>query len=152
MTSDTNKKIMAKNIQYYLDKKGITRSDMCSALNFRYSTVTEWLNANKYPRIDKIEKMAQYFGINKSELIEPRDNRALQRVDTLQQDTAPINDLLAELFADRPDVCALLKNGVYADKNGTLVKKNLSDLPPAAKENLRNNILFVLESTGYLQK
>ena len=47
-----------------------------------YSTLTDWMNANKYPRINNIEKMADYFGVSKSDLIEDfkqtqKDNDAL---------------------------------------------------------------------------
>ena len=55
-----NKQIMAENIRYYMKKKQIGRRDLCEALGFKYSTVTDWLNAEKYPRIDKIEMMANY--------------------------------------------------------------------------------------------
>lgn len=65
-----NKDIMARNIRRYMRLKGIDRRTLCDALGFKYSTVTDWLNGAKYPRIDKIEMMANYFGINKSDLVE----------------------------------------------------------------------------------
>ena len=65
-----NKKVIAENIRYYMSQKGIVRKDLCDALGFKYSTVTDWPNAEKYPRIDKIEKMAAYFGVSKSDLVE----------------------------------------------------------------------------------
>lgn len=72
MSNLGNKEIMAKNIQFYLDLNKKTRSEICNALNLKYSTFTDWINANTYLRIDKIEKMANYFGIEKSDLIEER--------------------------------------------------------------------------------
>lgn len=65
-----NKEIMAKNIQYYLDLKGKDRNEMCRDLGFKYTTVSNWLQGVKYPRIDKIEMMARYFGITKADLVE----------------------------------------------------------------------------------
>lgn len=67
-----NKKTMANNIRYYMDRLGVSRKDICTALNLKYSTFSEWLQAKKYPRIDKIEMMANYFGIEKADLIEER--------------------------------------------------------------------------------
>ena len=32
--------------------------------------MTDWVNGKKYPRIDRIEKLAIYFGVSKSDLIE----------------------------------------------------------------------------------
>lgn len=69
-----NKEIMAKNIQFYMDKYGKSRQDMCNALGVKYTTFTDWVKGNSYPRIDKIELMANYFGISKSDLVEERKN------------------------------------------------------------------------------
>lgn len=65
-----NKEIMSRNIQYYMDLNNKTRQEMCDALGVKYSTFTDWVNGNTYPRIDKIEMMANYFGIKKSDLVE----------------------------------------------------------------------------------
>ena len=65
MTALGNKQIMADNIAYYMKLKGIDRNQLCEDLDFKYSTVSEWLSANKYPRIDSIEKMANYFGVSR---------------------------------------------------------------------------------------
>ncbi|HEM3677586.1 TPA: helix-turn-helix transcriptional regulator [Streptococcus suis] len=55
-----------------MDKKGIDRNQLCSDLDLKYMTVSDWINAKTYPRIDKIESLANYFGINKSDLIEEK--------------------------------------------------------------------------------
>ena len=65
-----NKEIMAKNIMYYMEKYDKTRQDMCEALGVKYTTFTDWVKGKSYPRIDKIELMANYFGISKSDLVE----------------------------------------------------------------------------------
>lgn len=61
MSDLENKRIMADNILYYMSLHEKTRNDLCRDLGFKYTTVTGWLTAEKYPRIDKIEKMANYF-------------------------------------------------------------------------------------------
>ena len=65
-----NKEIFAQNLSRYMNERGIDRNTLCEKLDFKYSTLCEWLSARKYPRIDSIEKMANYFGIQKSDLIE----------------------------------------------------------------------------------
>lgn len=70
MSSLGNKDIMAKNIQYYMDLNHKSRNEVCEALNIKYTTFTDWIKGNTYPRIDKIELMANYFGIQKSDLVE----------------------------------------------------------------------------------
>jgi repressor LexA len=67
-----NKEVMAKNIKMYMDLNRKTRNDICDALGFKYTTFTDWIKGRAYPRIDKIEMMAHYFGIQKSDLIEEK--------------------------------------------------------------------------------
>lgn len=65
-----NKSIMAQNIKYYMNLKGVTQTEVCNTLNIKTNTFSDWVNAKTYPRIDKIELLANYFGIEKSDLIE----------------------------------------------------------------------------------
>ena len=69
-----NKAVMAENIKYYMSLHNKTRVEVCKDLGFAYSTFSEWLNAKKYPRIDKIEMMANYFHISKADLVERQDS------------------------------------------------------------------------------
>lgn len=61
---------MSENIKRHLNSKGLNVKDFSEAMNFKYTTVLDWVNAKTYPRIDKIELMARYFGIDKSDLVE----------------------------------------------------------------------------------
>lgn len=65
-----NKEIFANNLNFYMEKKGIDRNTLCADLNLKYTTVRDWLKGITYPRIGKIELLANYFNINKSDLIE----------------------------------------------------------------------------------
>lgn len=67
-----NKRIMGDNIQYYMDVFQIERKDFAKVIGVPYTTLTDWINAKTYPRIDKIQKMAEYFGIEKRDLVEER--------------------------------------------------------------------------------
>lgn len=68
-----NKKVMSDNLLYYLGRFDISQKELADAINVAPSTVSEWVQGNKYPRIDKIELMANYFGILKSDLIEVKN-------------------------------------------------------------------------------
>lgn len=76
MPSDLgNLMVMAENIQYYLDKKGINSVKLAEDLGINYTTIRNWIQGRSYPRIDKIEMMANYFGIEKSDLVERKQIR-----------------------------------------------------------------------------
>lgn len=70
-----NKEIFSKNLRYYMTLNQKTRNDICNDLGFKYTTFTDWYNGNIYPRIDKIEMLANYFRIEKSDLIEDKSNK-----------------------------------------------------------------------------
>ena len=87
MSSLGNKQVMAKNIRYYMEKNGLNATDLALELDFKYSTVLDWLKANTYPRIDKIEMMANYFKIEKSDLVEDKSTKSEnQDISTMVED------------------------------------------------------------------
>ena len=73
-----NKQVFAKNLTYYMNVHNIDRNKICSDLDIPYTTLSDWLNAKKYPRIDSIEMLANYFEIKKSDLIESKQKNASQ--------------------------------------------------------------------------
>ena len=102
MSNLGNKEIMAKDIEYYMDKYGKTRQDMCEALGVKYTTFTDWVKGNSYPRIDKIELMANYFGISKADLVEDHND--------LSDDHYYLNDETREIAQEvfeNPDLRSL---------------------------------------------
>lgn len=73
MSNIGNKEIFAKNLSYYVDQSGRDQKEIAEQVGVAPSTFNEWVKAKKYPRIDKIELLANYFGILKSDLIEEPD-------------------------------------------------------------------------------
>lgn len=95
-----NKETMARNIKYYMELNNVNSSDMCRVLGVPQSTFSYWLHARTYPRIDKIEKMAKFFGISKSDLVEER--REIQPSDVRDRIMKVFDQLspeLQEMFA-----------------------------------------------------
>lgn len=70
MSNLGNRQIMAANIRKYMQANDVTPTDVCNTLKIPFATFSDWINAKTYPRIDKIEMLANYFGISKSELVE----------------------------------------------------------------------------------
>lgn len=68
-----NKEIFAKNLQYYMEINNKDRNDLARDLNLPYTTITSWCKGEFYPRIDKIQLLANYFNIQKADLVESRN-------------------------------------------------------------------------------
>lgn len=81
---DTNalKVIMSDNIKRYLKRNGKTQTELANDLNIPETTVSNWINAKTYPRIDKIQAMADYFRINRSDLTEKSEVAASEDITT----------------------------------------------------------------------
>nr|DAV36153.1 MAG TPA: Repressor protein CI [Caudoviricetes sp.] len=130
-----NKEIMAKNIRHYMEKYNKTRQDMCDALGVKYTTFTDWVKGNSYPRIDKIELMANYFGISKADLVEDRsDDSSLTARD--ERDIAKdLDRIMGEI--QKGDDGPLYYNGVEIDNASLSLLENAIEyaLRETKKEN-----------------
>ena len=72
MSEESYQKIFSKNLIYYMELNGKTQSDLINDLGFNKSAVSTWCNGTRLPRMDKVEILARYFNINRSDLIEEK--------------------------------------------------------------------------------
>lgn len=71
-----HKEVFAKNLKKYMELNGKSRREMCAALGYSYFTFSDWVNGKKMPRMDKVEQLANYFGVLKSDLLEDKKETA----------------------------------------------------------------------------
>lgn len=64
------RRIFTSKLKYYMQLHGKNQMDLMHDLNLSSSTVSSWCTGQKLPRMGKIQMLADYFGINKSDLIE----------------------------------------------------------------------------------
>lgn len=55
MPSKKRREIFARNLQRYIDMSGKSSGSFCESIGITAASLSEWLNAKKYPRIDTIE-------------------------------------------------------------------------------------------------
>jgi transcriptional regulator with XRE-family HTH domain len=77
-----HKTIFSDNLKRKMQEAGKTRMDICNALGFSYYTVTDWVKGKKMPRMDKVEKLAKYFGCLISDLIEEEQKNPTIELDS----------------------------------------------------------------------
>ncbi|MFR2594338.1 MAG: helix-turn-helix domain-containing protein [Butyribacter sp.] len=73
MLDDRYKKIFAENLKYYMKLHNKNQADLINDLGFNKSSVSTWCNGTRLPRMDKVDILAKYFDINRSDLIEDKD-------------------------------------------------------------------------------
>lgn len=73
--AEWSKEVFSKNLKKYMELNNVSQKELAEVVGVAAPTVSEWLATKKFPRIDKIEIMANYFGILKSDLIEEKENK-----------------------------------------------------------------------------
>lgn len=74
MSEDKVRKIFSKNLTNQLSMHGKTQKDLVDFIHVSSSTVSNWCTGQKLPRMDKIQAIANWLGINTSDLIEEKSN------------------------------------------------------------------------------
>lgn len=99
--------IFASNFKRILTAKGKTQADVATELEITSSTVSDWANAKKYPRVDKMQMLADYLGVLISELREEKKSlpEGAELIDFSKYQQIPI---LGRISAGLP---------IYAEEN-----------------------------------
>ena len=85
-----------------MDLHGKSRKDVCEALGISYYTFSDWCNAKKFPRINSLEALANYFGIEKSDLLENKEKKPATTSE-LSEKEKKLMDLLLSVPDDKID-------------------------------------------------
>lgn len=81
MSEDKYKKIFSTNLRHYMSMNDKSQIDLINDLGFNKSAVSTWCNGTRLPRMDKVDILAKYFNINRSDLIEDKSDKP--QIDTL---------------------------------------------------------------------
>ncbi|CAH1855699.1 XRE family transcriptional regulator [Convivina intestini] len=118
-----NKEILSINIKYYLSKNGLNPSDLADKLGLRRTTVYDWVNGKTYPRIDKLEMLARFFNINKSDLVEQHNPDGTTVLDDIYKTSK-------QLIKERQQNVYKYANTQLEEQNNTfnLVNNNITQI------------------------
>ena len=79
MTEEEQKKIFSKNLNYFIANSGKQQKEVASDLGISPTTVNTWCVGKIMPRMGKVQAIADYFGIGKSDLIDDKSSLIGQR-------------------------------------------------------------------------
>lgn len=71
----TTRDIFTSNLNMYIKRSGKNKKVISEEMGIPYTTLVEWANGKKFPRADGIERLANYFHILKSELLEEHNQK-----------------------------------------------------------------------------
>lgn len=75
MTDEEQKKIFAKNLNKYMAINQKQQIDVAKDLGINPTTLNMWCKGNSMPNVGKIQKLADYFRIGKSDLTDEKENK-----------------------------------------------------------------------------
>lgn len=86
---DNAREIFVKNLRYLMEARGITQADICRVLEVSSATASDWCSGKKFPRIDKVQRLADLLGVRLSTLTQDdglQDYEDQQILEALHQD------------------------------------------------------------------
>ncbi len=102
MSEAEQKRIFQRNLLKYISESGKTQKEIADAISVSPQTFNTWCQGIALPRMGKVQLLADYFHINKSDLIEIRDD--------ISPDVYYLNDetrQIAQEIFDNPDLKSL---------------------------------------------
>lgn len=109
-----NKVVFSENLKYYISRNGETQRDVAKVARVSEGTVCDWIKRRTYPRMDKIQLMAEHWGIQMSDLVEERsmDNQYYVKKES---------NIIAEKLAKSPETLGAFKNFFELSKSNRLL-------------------------------
>ena len=99
--------MLAKRLKFLREKQGMGQQKVCTALNIEQSTLANYENGKRVPKIDILIKIAQYYNVSTDYLLglsdvesqnlipEPKSNEATSKIlTTFQQLNGDNQDIL----------------------------------------------------------
>lgn len=88
MADEEQKIIFSKNLNKYLSLSNKTQKEVADAIDVSPQTFNTWCQGIALPRMGKVQRLADYFGIGKTDLIDekppdpltPRDERDIEKI------------------------------------------------------------------------
>ena len=122
MVSDEMRKKFKTNLKKIMALKGKNQSDIVKALNFKQSTVSDWVNGKKYPRMDKVQMLANYLNVDIIELVDNQSNDSITFTNT---EKALIKNY-RQLNEQNQQAVTTMINSLLAVENSTFEKDAVS--------------------------
>jgi len=123
MSPDTN---FPKALRYYMSANGKKQQDLIADLKLSSATVSQWVNGKAFPRMDRVEMLANYFGISTTELFsdpyaKPKPSANPVMMAKILETSPPLYDLFSIAISLQEEDLVLLK--AVAERLITLEKQ-----------------------------
>lgn len=78
MPDEKLRQIFAENLNNYLELNGYSQADLARHMHVSTASTAKWCTGQSIPRIDKIQSICNWLGIEKSDLLEDKHGQKPQ--------------------------------------------------------------------------
>lgn len=96
------RKIFAKNLNFYISKSGKQQNEVAKDLGFPPTTFNTWCMGKVMPKMGKVQAIADYFDIVKSDLLESKEKREASKISNIFPITTHKLPMLGEIACGEP--------------------------------------------------
>ena len=86
MSDEQQRQIFARNLTNYVAQSGKQQREIAVELGFNQKTFNGWCRALSMPTMGKVQALADYFGIGKSDLLDERKDENSFRLSPHEHD------------------------------------------------------------------
>ena len=90
-----NKEIFIRNLKRHLETSGKKKVEVANAIGVSTGNFADWLKGRSYPRMDKIQRLAEFFGVQMADLVDD--------VNVPKETVSDKEQLVLDLFHKIPD-------------------------------------------------
>ena len=105
MSDEAQKRIFSKNLRRLLEESGKTQKELAEAIGESQQVVNTWAIGRSIPRMGRVQKLADYFGVEKSVLVDEWQESSIPpypNIFPVQRRRIP---LLGEIACGEPIFC-----------------------------------------------
>lgn len=96
MSEEAQKRIFTRNLNSYIKASGKTQLEIAKSIGVSPQTFNTWCKGIAIPRMGKVQALADYFHINKSDLIEDKSNSNEEETYYLNDDARDMAQFMYE--------------------------------------------------------
>jgi len=123
MSEEAQKRIFTKNLNSYIEASGKTQLEIAKSIGVSPQTFNTWCKGIAIPRMGKVQALADYFHINKSDLIEDKSNSNEEETYYLNDDARD----MAQFLYENPDYKVLFDASRKVKKEDIQFVKEMID-------------------------
>lgn len=117
-------KIIAENITHFRKQRGITQKELAKEVGITASTMTDYMKLRSAPSFGVIQKLADYFGVKKSDIDTTFKEESSSLPDTPDLLTQQITDKVVQLTPDNKKIVLRTSEELLESQNEEETKIN----------------------------